>query len=188
MSLEGHYTFPGPQVGCANLHSHSCAMRYARIVHTSAFSYVLYKSLGPADYLTLSSHFHTVVVTSIPVLKLSAKNQARRFISLIDALYESRCKLICSAEAGPYELFFPDAEAPTSEGESRELDFMMAEAVAETRDVYRPNISSYDAPNMTKAPEPSPSIVPLETLSIFSGGHTRSDLFDNALQRKLTRL
>ena len=140
------------------------------------FSYVSPKSLGSADYLTLSSHFHTVVITSIPILKLSAKNQARRFISLIDALYESRCKLICSAEAEAIDLFFPDARAsPQGAGlpESREIDSMMAEAVAETRDVYRPNISSYDAPNMAEAPEPSPSNIPLETLSIFSGEHMR---------------
>ena len=136
------------------------------------FSYVSPKSLGSADYLTLSSHFHTVVITSIPILKLSAKNQARRFISLIDALYESRCKLICSAEAEAIDLFFPDARAsPQGAGlpESRELDSMMAEAVAETQDVYRPNVSSYDAPNMEQEPRAPAKALALDTLSIFSG-------------------
>ncbi|KAI0071648.1 hypothetical protein K474DRAFT_1712288 [Panus rudis PR-1116 ss-1] len=143
------------------------------------------ESLGPADYLTLSSHFHTFIITSIPVLKLSAKNQARRFISLIDALYESRCKIICLAETSPDQLFFPDA-LQGGEREARsesDMDVMMAEAVAETRDVYRPNVSSYDAPNMAEEPQPVTSSVPLEKLSIFSG---KDEQF--AFKRALSRL
>ena len=59
--------------------------------------------------MTLTSTFDTIVITDIPVLKISDKNQARRFISLIDALYEARCRLICLASAPPDRLFFPDA-------------------------------------------------------------------------------
>ncbi len=105
------------------------------------------------------------------MLKLSAKNQARRFISLIDALYEARCRIICLAEAEPEQLFFPDAPTITAgaDGRTREdMDVMMAEAVAETQDVYRPNISSYDAPNMAQERQPTPGLA-LDTLSIFSG-------------------
>lgn len=121
--------------------------------------------------MTLASTFHTVVITSIPVLKLSSKSQARRFISLIDALYESRCRLICLAEAEPENLFFPDAPASEMDGTTGTLDVdvMMAEAVGETQDVYRPNVSSYDMPNMTEAPKAPSSPLALDTLSIFSG-------------------
>ncbi|CAL1706731.1 unnamed protein product [Somion occarium] len=157
----------------------------ARSLSVFTFSQLCDESLGPADYLTLSSHFHTIVISSIPILKLSAKNQARRFISLIDALYESRCRLICLADAEPAELFFPDAKASLSGEfrEARDMDVMMAEAVAETRDVYRPNVSSYDAPNMAEAPEVPTATVPLETLSIFSG---KDEQF--AFKRALSRL
>lgn len=132
------------------------------------------QSLGPADYITLASTFRTVAITSIPILRMSAKNQARRFISLIDALYEARCRIVCLAEAKPEQLFFPDAPSATEEEayhEQQSSDVMMAEAVAETQDVYRPNVSSYDAPNMAEAPKAPSSPLALDKLSIFSGEH-----------------
>ena len=132
------------------------------------------QSLGPADYITLASTYHTAAITDIPVLKLSDKNQARRFISLIDALYEARCRIVCLAETKPEGLFFPDAPSAMSGTDSgslhsHDVDVMLAEAVAETRDVYRPNVSSYDTPNMAEAPEAPMSALALDTLSIFSG-------------------
>ncbi|PPQ68045.1 hypothetical protein CVT25_014506 [Psilocybe cyanescens] len=87
-----------------------------------------------------------IAITDIPSLPLSLKDQARRFISLIDALYESRCRIICLAETTPDKLFFPDATT------NSEVDVMVAESVAETQDVYRPNVSSYDTPQMREAP------------------------------------
>ena len=110
----------------------------------------------------------------MPILKLSAKNQARRFISLIDALYEARCRIVCFAEAPPEDLFFPDAPVQTEDGPQRfadDVDVMMAEAVGETQDVYRPNVSSYDTPNMAQEHVPTKALA-LDTLSIFSGERT----------------
>jgi peroxisome-assembly ATPase len=147
--------------------------------------------MGSADYLTIASSFHTVVITSVPVLKVSSKNQARRFISLIDALYEARCRIICLAEVNPEYVFFPDA-ANTNPSTTRpkdnshvqdDIDVLLAEAVGETRDVYRPNVSSYDTPNMAEAPRESPTHIPLETLSMFSG---KEEQF--AFKRALSRL
>jgi hypothetical protein len=68
-------------------------------------------TFGPADYITLASTFHTLILDAVPVLHLSRKNEARRLITLLDALYEARCKLIIRAEAGPDELFFPETQA-----------------------------------------------------------------------------
>ncbi|KAL4246184.1 AFG1 ATPase family protein [Abortiporus biennis] len=145
------------------------------------FSELCEESLGPADYLTLASNYHTMIITHIPILKLSAKNEARRFISLIDALYEARCHLICLAETEPNQLFFPDAtEAQTKQ---QDVDVMMAETIGETREVYRPNISSYDAPNMADAPVVPLSSIALEKLSVFSG---KDEQF--AFKRALSRL
>ena len=68
------------------------------------------RNLGPADYVSLASRHHTFILTNVPVLSLLEKNEARRFITLLDALYEARCKLLIQAEAGPDDLFFPDAK------------------------------------------------------------------------------
>ncbi|KAI0675380.1 AFG1-like ATPase-domain-containing protein [Trametes maxima] len=150
------------------------------------FSELCDESLGPADYITLASKHHTFLITDVPILKLSAKNQARRFISLIDALYEARCRIICLAEAPPEQLFFPDAppEVPAATGHrpEEEVDVMMAEAVGETQDVYRPNVSSYDAPNMERERAPVAPLA-LDKLSIFSG---KDEQF--AFKRALSRL
>lgn len=112
-----------------------------------------------------------MIITSIPILKVSAKNQSRRFISLIDALYEARCRVIALAEAEPDELFFPDALADPDSGsgeirdESLSEDQLMAEAFSESREVFRPNVSSYgDRPE-----RPAASPLLLDALSIFSG-------------------
>ncbi|KAI0745914.1 AFG1-like ATPase-domain-containing protein [Earliella scabrosa] len=146
------------------------------------FAQLCEESLGAADYITLASRYHIFIITSIPVLQLSAKNQARRFISLIDALYEARCRIVCLAEARPDELFFPDAPAQSGDAAPEEVDVMMAEAVADTQDIHRPNVSSYDAPNMAEARIPAKALA-LDTLSIFSG---KDEQF--AFKRALSRL
>ena len=123
------------------------------------------QALGPADYISIAAKFSTVYITDLPVLRISDKNQARRFITLIDALYEARCRIVVLAEAPPHQLFFPEAGT----AEQPDVDVMMAESVAETRDTYRPNVASYDAPNMEEAPEQVRTNTPLDQLSIFSG-------------------
>jgi cell division protein ZapE len=67
-------------------------------------------NLGPADYLTLATLYHTVVVSRVPTLSPDGRDAAKRFITLVDALYEHRVTLICSAEAPPESLY------PTGEG------------------------------------------------------------------------
>lgn len=53
-----------------------------------SFADLCQKELGPADYLTITSTYPTVIVDNIPQLKLNAKNEARRFITFIDAACE----------------------------------------------------------------------------------------------------
>ena len=63
------------------------------------------RPLGAADYIRIARAFHTIVIDTIPVLDPSQRNQARRLVWLIDALYERKVKLIASAEAQPHELY-----------------------------------------------------------------------------------
>ncbi|KAL0072251.1 hypothetical protein AAF712_000011 [Marasmius tenuissimus] len=144
------------------------------------FSELCNESLGPADYVTIASNFRAVILQDVPVLKMSAKDQARRFISLIDALYEARCRIVILAEDTPENIFFPEA-SPLDAQQQMLDDIMMIETVAETGDTYRPNVSSYDRPNMKEAPKAR--VIPLNTLSIFSG---KDEQF--AFKRALSRL
>jgi cell division protein ZapE len=63
------------------------------------------RPLGSRDYLRLAELFHTVFLERVPRLTPDKRNEARRFITLIDALYECRIKLVASAEAAPDELY-----------------------------------------------------------------------------------
>ena len=62
-------------------------------------------ALGAGDYLALATHFHCLVLDGIPRLSPANFDAARRFIVLIDALYDHRVKLVASAEAGPDQLY-----------------------------------------------------------------------------------
>ncbi|WPB84544.1 cell division protein ZapE [Sediminicoccus rosea] len=77
----------------------------ARGVARLDFDAVCGQALGPADYLAIATHFHTLVLDGIPRLGPENFDRARRFITLVDALYEHRCKLVASAETGPDELY-----------------------------------------------------------------------------------
>ena len=60
---------------------------------------------GAADYLAIARRFHTVIVVGIPVLTREMRNEASRFVTLIDALYEHRVKLLAAADAEPTGLY-----------------------------------------------------------------------------------
>ncbi|MEE8393646.1 MAG: cell division protein ZapE, partial [Rhodospirillales bacterium] len=61
--------------------------------------------LGAADYLEIARRYHTIVVAQIPRMGEDNMNEAKRFVTLIDALYERRVNLICSADVPPHELY-----------------------------------------------------------------------------------
>lgn len=77
----------------------------ARGVVRADFDALCGKPLGPADYLALATHAHTLVLDGIPRLGPENFDRARRFITLVDALYEHRCKLVASAAAPPDSLY-----------------------------------------------------------------------------------
>ena len=63
------------------------------------------KPLGPADYLALAEAARVLVLENIPTLGRSNFNEAKRFVTLVDALYEADVRLICSAAAVPEYLY-----------------------------------------------------------------------------------
>ncbi|HEY4982927.1 MAG TPA: cell division protein ZapE [Pseudolabrys sp.] len=61
--------------------------------------------LAAADYLKIAHEFHTIILDRIPVMDFSRRNEAKRFIILIDTLYDHAVKLLASAQAQPDELY-----------------------------------------------------------------------------------
>ncbi|MDG1867013.1 MAG: cell division protein ZapE [Yoonia sp.] len=61
--------------------------------------------LGPADYLAVADAVRVLVLEDIPQLSRQNFNEAKRFVTLIDALYEAKVRLICSAAAVPEMLY-----------------------------------------------------------------------------------
>lgn len=61
--------------------------------------------LGSSDFRSIAQEFEFIIIEEIPILTLKEHDQARRFITLVDELYEAQCNLICSAVAPPDQLF-----------------------------------------------------------------------------------
>ncbi len=97
-----------------------------------SFDEICRRPLGAADYLAIAERFHTLVVDHIPALGEGERNEARRFITLVDALYDMRVKLIASAAAEPAELYrapdgaeaFEFARAASRLIEMRSVDYL----------------------------------------------------------------
>jgi cell division protein ZapE len=60
---------------------------------------------GAADYLAIARRYHTVIIVGIPVMGPDMRNEASRFVTLIDALYEHKVKLLAAADAEPEGLY-----------------------------------------------------------------------------------
>jgi cell division protein ZapE len=70
-----------------------------------SFKKLLGQPRGAADYLAIAHRFHTVILVGIPVMGPEMRNEAARFVTLIDALYEHKVKLLAAADAEPSGLF-----------------------------------------------------------------------------------
>jgi cell division protein ZapE len=60
---------------------------------------------GAADYLAIAQRFHTVIIVGIPAMTRAMRNEAARFVTLIDAMYEHKVKLLAAADAEPAALY-----------------------------------------------------------------------------------
>ncbi|AUW57687.1 cell division protein ZapE [Sphingobium sp. SCG-1] len=75
-----------------------------------SFKRLCAEARGATDYLAIARRYHAVIIVGIPVLGPEKRNEAARFVTLIDALYEYRVKLLASADAVPMALY------PTGDG------------------------------------------------------------------------
>ena len=79
--------------------------RTAKGVAYASFDELCRAPLGPADFLAIARHFHTLILDGVPRLSADLRNEARRFILLIDELYEHRCHLVIAADDVPDRLY-----------------------------------------------------------------------------------
>jgi cell division protein ZapE len=70
-----------------------------------SFADICEKPLAASDYLRLARDYHTLIIDHIPVMDYAERNAAKRFISLIDTLYDNAVKLLASAQADPVSLY-----------------------------------------------------------------------------------
>ncbi len=100
-----------------------CAGRTARF----DFQQLCGVALGPGDYLALAAHFHNLIIDGIPRLSPDNFDEARRFVTLIDALYEHRVKLFASAAAEPDDLYRAGEGAAIFERTASRLEEMQSD-------------------------------------------------------------
>ncbi|GGW75499.1 hypothetical protein GCM10007391_04740 [Alteromonas halophila] len=74
------------------------------------FAELCYQPLGAADYISLCDRFPVIIIERVPQLDANHLNEARRFVTLIDACYESRTRLVLAAQV-PLDELFVDFEA-----------------------------------------------------------------------------
>ena len=86
------------------VHIPRAAMGVARF----SFADLCERPLGAIDYLRLAHDYHAIVLDHVPALTYAQRNEAKRFIALIDTLYDNAVKLVASAAAEPGELYRAD--------------------------------------------------------------------------------
>lgn len=79
--------------------------RFANGIARASFWDLCARPLGPADYLAIAQSVRVLILEDIPQLSSSNYNEAKRFVTLIDALYEAKVRLICSAADEPERLY-----------------------------------------------------------------------------------
>ena len=84
-------------------------------------------ALGAGDYLAIATRFHTLILDDVPRLSTDTYDQARRFIVLVDTLYDQRVKLFASADATPDQLYQFGKNARMFERTASRLDEMQGE-------------------------------------------------------------
>jgi cell division protein ZapE len=103
-----------PPEDSANVPSEELPIPGGRTIHVPkslkgvavfSFKRLCREARGASDYIAIARRFHTIIIVGIPVLGPENRNEAARFVTLIDALYEHKVKLIAGADALPKDLY-----------------------------------------------------------------------------------
>lgn len=86
----------------------------------SNFDELCNRPLGGSDYIQIGQFFHTVLIHNVPQLTLQIKSQMRRFITLIDTLYDNRVRVVISAEV-PLDKLFNFSDKPNDIGDDHRM-------------------------------------------------------------------
>jgi cell division protein ZapE len=97
-----------------------------------SFKRLCAEARGAADYLAIARRYHSVILVGIPVMGPEKRNEAARFVTLIDALYEHKVKLLASADAEPASLYpAGDGSFEFERTASRLIEMQSADYLAE---------------------------------------------------------
>lgn len=107
----------------------------------STFEELCDRPLGASDYLELSQIFHTVIIRDLPQLNLRLKSQARRFITLIDTLYDNKVRVVISAAVPHTKLFVPEGDIEFSDEKRMLMDDLK---ISHGSDDHKSNIFTGD--------------------------------------------
>jgi cell division protein ZapE len=140
--LRGHFTRLTGQVKGAprDLDVNGRKVRLAEVAEGTVyatFDELCATPLGAEDYLRLAQTFHTLILEDVPILHPERRTEARRFITLIDTLYDAGTALIVSAEAEPDQLHPEGDQAFLFERTASRLIEMRSESYLQTRRAQR---------------------------------------------------
>lgn len=133
------------------------------------FEYLCGRPVGAADYIAIARNYHTIFLSDIPAMSMKIRDKARRFITLIDELYNHHCRLVCLAASSIDDLFQGTDEGPLFDLESFQFEGE-AEGAKLRRDVLAEG-------NVGAAPSPTGLV------AILSG---QEEMF--AFRRAISRL
>ncbi|XP_058225545.1 uncharacterized protein LOC131334517 isoform X2 [Rhododendron vialii] len=133
------------------------------------FEYLCGQPVGAADYIAIAKNFHTVFISDIPMMSMRIRDKARRFITLVDELYNYHCSLFCTAAASIDDLF-----QGTEEGKLFDLESFQFETETEGGKLRR---------NVLEGGDVSSGGAPVGIISMLSG---EEEMF--AFRRAVSRL
>ena len=100
----------------------------------ATFNELCGRPLGPQDYLAVARRFHTLFLADVPLLSPANHHEARRLVTLVDALYEAKTRLVVLAEAAPEALYTEGVGAFEFERTVSRFNEMQSEAWLEQRE------------------------------------------------------
>lgn len=111
------------------------------------FEYLCGRTVGAADYIALAKNYHTVFISDIPLMSMENRDKARRFITLIDELYNHHCCLFCSAASSIDDLFQGTEEGTLFDLESFQFETETEGGKLRTNVLAEGNVGSGGVPS-----------------------------------------